>query len=553
MDKEIEEGFNRLNGNVEELMEYLMNKDEPKQELDSSLLNDMSKDFRNVNNILKSIENININTNNTLNTMLQKMEAIDDEELEEVEPIQSNIELDSFMQNFDTLSDNINDLKAVLSNIGLNINLDLETNGIEEIKNELKNSLFVDFDTDIITEKISLIKDTIENLQDNNQIDILLNINKIEDVQDDINNLKLKLDSISNIDLNFDVNNLDLNFDVNKLDLNFDNINEYSNILDNISEKIKGIDNIDIKINIEENIDSINEKLQGLKINDNLDISFKINNMNDIEDNISSLKENINSLTNIEDLNFDKLQDNLDGLKIDNLESIKNNINQQLNDIKINIDNIDDIKLKNLFDSITFDNIKDDLSNLNQVIESVNELSNINIFDGLNNIDISDFKNNISEVVDMLSDIKIKPELVDIPDNINIDLKINPYIEDIDLPTIKTKIEIDTEDISNNFNISNSNQNEKNETNAQILNQLMINNDILKGIMGSMNNNQTINQNNTNNETNIVAKAETGTESDQQMDNMSMLVTSVNEMVESNRKIYKELLKSRFGKDTLDI
>lgn len=250
MDKEINKNIGNLLNSVEYLIEFLekqqIDKDNSKENL-SSL--EISQDIKGFEKYLKSIEN---NTsqlkgiNQSLNSFFSNLDTLTPK-IEENEDFQSNLDLEQrqfieIQNDIKSLVSKIDDLTNSLDNIGVSLDIDINPQNLELIKEKLAE---IDFEPEIsfdhVLDQIDLVKENLDSLQNYKFENVDF---KILDT-DNIENLINDLDKLKNIPIAFKAEDLTTLTQVQGVltqiqELDLSNIDNLSNLGDLIS--IKDID-----------------------------------------------------------------------------------------------------------------------------------------------------------------------------------------------------------------------------------------------------------------------------------------------------------------------
>lgn len=432
--------------------------------------------------------------------------------------IQENTsQLKEIKDNLNAYFQNIEPLQPKTEDVNKPLNTDLEQSHFIEIQNEIQlltdkigdlantlNQAGIKLDLDVDPANLEQIKQQLEELKLAPQINFDAVITQLEEVKKNFESLQ-----------NLDIKNVD--FEV----LNTDKI-------DSILEKVSEFKNISIGFNKDDiaNLDKLEQSLQSIK-----EIDFK---------NLESLKE-LDNLQSLKEIDFEKLAkdiSNIDlGSKFKDLENLNiEHIIEKINTLK-------DIKIDNLaLDIDVKEDITKKVDNINTKISELKDnLSNIDFTSDLNvNVDTETIKNSIREDLKNI-DVSIKP---------TIDLT---EIESIEQKDYKIKIKAEVDDSNLEFKDVSTKplqtQKEYNDNNAKILEQLTVNNEIMKSIAIHLASNSQ--QSIENNVTNISSTAENRSVAevkpvDNVVDTNKALLQAVLVLLEKTSAIHLELVKSNF-------
>lgn len=515
MDEKFLESIENIAGNVEYLIKFLekkSNKDDDKNSINS--LDVIENNFSSYNTILNDIKNATVKNGEVLTGYMQKLDDIDGALNDDFEVENMNLMLNEMISKID-------ELKVGLENLGVDYEMSIDNETIDEIREKLENGLTLDISVDSINE-INNFKDSIQNLQSN--IDEFQNMNNLIDFSkwiSDIKNVKESLESLKDVDLeNIDLNVLGSeNIDqiINNLTSLKDSVGdlEVQNNLNEIEESLEKIKNIDIKTNLE----SIKDELENIN-----DISIKA----DIEIPEESKDVDLNMVFNDDNVisQIDQILETLKSDFIVDLEiRIKDDVSDRLNELEAEINNfINDIPALVLNTDIDIKTEKD------LILESLET--------ELNGADVT-----ITPDIDLTSEI----------DRINedgIDLNLNPNIE-ID------ESNIGIEDNSPNIKYDN-NSNDKMD---KLLDAIEKNNEMLNNLTKIVNDKLSIESETETvsgdtevsviDESNSIAKVnpiiqETETE---ELKVLKNILSVMQNLSSTNSKLLIEQLKSKFSGD----
>lgn len=436
--------------------------------------------------------------------------------------------LNAHFENIDTLQPKTEEA----SNVPLNT--DIEDKHFAEIQTEIK----------ALVEKIGDLSNTLN--QAGIKLDIDVNPANLQQIKEQLEELKLSPQ------------------------INFDNVLSQ---LKEVKENFESLQNLDIKnVDFEvlnaDKIDSILEKVGEFK---NLSIGFK-------DEDVSNLTKIEESLKSIKDIDFN----NLESLKdLDNLKSLKDIQNIELPDMKglEVLKEIDFDKLSKDISNIDLSGKFKELENLDidPIIEKINSLNDIKLDNLTLDIDVKDdiFKkvddinSKISELKDNLSNINISSELnlnVDttlVKDNIikdlkDIDVNVKPIVDMSQLDSIEQKeykinikTEVDDVDLPNKSLKTSQIQNDISDRDSKLLEQMNLNNEILKTIASNLSNNKA--QSVENNTTTNINQSKSITEVkpvDTTVDVNIAILNALSALLDKTGSIYMELLKSRFDSNS---
>lgn len=310
MDEKYIENIDNLAANVEDLIAYLEEVEQRKNEdkdrdrdINLASFESVQTEFSTFNKFLQDIKNENVKTNTTLSAYLQKVEDLDTKDIDPIDDKESienidninpvnnfDIELESFNNNLLEMLDKFENIKESIEQLGIEYDLNISEESILEIREKLNNNLVLDLSIDNVddlnnlSETISDISSSVESL---NFIDIGVDFSTWVD---DLNLIKENLESISELDLE------NINFDV----FADDNI-------DQILEKIETLKDVQIEVDVKTDLDNIDLLLNKIKEIDlerlrNLDIMVGVGDLNidDIKDDIENTLEGLNDISYIE-------------------------------------------------------------------------------------------------------------------------------------------------------------------------------------------------------------------------------------------------------------
>lgn len=415
---DISENFDYLIHIIEENIKN--NKKEPVfNDLDS-----LSDDFSFFNSYLIAIEKNTKESNTKLSAYLDNINTLNNDVTDDVNILEFNNSIKNLIIKLD-------ELQFDILNINKNLNINIDTTQLNDIKDTLQNDVNLSINTDNITSQITNVEELLSNIKMDD-----LNI----DLEPTINNLDIIKNQLLSIN-NFNFENLDFNV-LN--DVSFDNLINSLNELENksnidlskLKQDLLDIKNIDFQnIDFEKiiNIENLDKKLDiGNYFKEPIILNFDFN---DFYIKASNIEKEISLIKDI-DLNVNP-----------NIDSA--NIVKQFNDIKNMWDNIiltKDVILN--YDVSTIDNVKNKI-----------EDTTVNIIPKVDNSFIDDIKMDI--------------------ENTEFDIKLNPYIQDfINIPVLETKNESEIKIIKTEESLSNTNSDIKKllEINNELLSNLFLNN-----------------------------------------------------------------------------
>lgn len=412
-----DEMLNRLDdisNNLEFLVGFLeQNSNKPDN---SSMFDNLNSGFGNFESYLKSIDNNIILGNQRINAYLDNINNIGTPD------VSDNPELQLFNQNIINLITKLDDLKTNIENVSANasLNIDINMNQIESIKEQLNSEFVVDMNISNIDDIITSVNDKLQSLS---------NITVDMKFGDSLNNLNTIVSELNNIkDLNLDNINLN-NLNVDDIQAVISSLKELNNLtdinLDGVLNSLTEIQNI--------KLDNLNIEPIKLSINSE-DI---INKIGDLNTEIQNVELSINSddiVNKIDDLNTEIKNIKLDNL---NVEPIKLSINSEdiiskIDNLNIEFDKIKDVDVElNITTNLSskIENIKTELSN------SVDALKNDIIIDSVINYkvnpeslktiksDLESFELNINPDNDFIKNLESRLK------DVEFDVKVNPITE----------------------------------------------------------------------------------------------------------------------------
>ncbi|SRR6266403_1928820 len=485
--EDINKNIENLIDNVDYLIEFLERTNREKSdETDFSSL-ELNQNIKGFEKYLKSIQ----------------------ENTSHIKEIKDN--LNAYFQNIEPLQPKVEEA------VNKPLNTDLEQSHFIEIQNEIQlltdkigdlantlNQAGIKLDLNVDSANLEQIKQQLEELKLAPQINFDAVITQLEEVRKNFESLQ-----------NLDFNNVD--FEV----LNVDKI-------DSILKKVSEFKNISIGFNKEDmaNLDKLEQSLQSIK-----GIDFK---------NLESLKE-LDNLQLLKEIDFGKISKDISN--IDLSSKFKDLENLNIDPIIEKINTLKDIKLDNLALDI---DVKEDI---------IKKVDNINT-------KISELKDNLSNI-DFTSDLFVNVDTEKVKDNIredlkNVDVNIKPTIDLTEIESIERKeykIKIKTEVDDSNLDFKNvsikpiQNQKEYNDNNTKILEQLTVNNEIMRNIATHLA--TTSQQSIENNVTNISSIGENKNITEVKpveniIDTNTALLQATLALLEKTNAIHLELMKSNF-------
>jgi hypothetical protein len=406
MDEKFLENLENIAGNVEYLIEFLEEREKNKDTGNGiNTIDAVQTSFDKNNSLLSDIKKATIKNTEVLTGYMQRLDDVD-------EILNTDLEMENFNLMLNEMISKIDELKLSLDNLGVNYELTLNDEALEEIREKLQDGLTIDISPDSLDE-ISTFKATIEDLQNN--ISEFQNINNIADFSqwtNDIADVRDALESLREVNLD----NIDLSV------LDSENIDK---ILENLSNLKDSVTNIDIQTNLEE-IEQSLDKIKNIDITSNLEsIKEELSNIDDLkididvdEKSISDKIGDLNIGVDIDEQNIsNQIDDILSSLKTESIVEIdfkmKENITERLNELQTEITNfINDIPPLLIDTEIS---VKTDRDLIIENLESE-----------LNNADIT-----ISPNIDLTSEIERL-------NNEGVDFNIKPNIE-VDESNIRVK------------------------------------------------------------------------------------------------------------------
>lgn len=501
MNEEILKSLEDISGNLEYLIQYLQDKDSNNNtNLDTAVLDNISNDFNSFNSYLKSIDTNIQQTNQKMSAYLDTVAS-----LENVS--NDNPELQQFNQNINSLISKLDDLKNNLSNTNVSLNLNIDTAQIELIKEKLQSDFVLNFD--------------------------------IANFDNTVDEITQRLQTLSNIPMKFDLDN---------------SLTELNNLVSELN-KLKNLDLKDINLNITspENIEKIINDLTQLESFTNLNLDTLKTSLQEIEkinlDNIDIAKltelSDINKI--ITDINLTDVFKNVEPIKLEIdttfISNQINNINEELKKLEvIKIDFDLDFDLLGKIEEIqtvlikTAQDFKLIMSIEPEVNYKVNPENLEIIKKEFNQIELS--FNPDTELID-----KIQTDL----DNKTFNVKLNPIFDSS--PVIETRNEIDFRTIKEETIDKNSDK---------LMAYMEENNKLLNSLISTLNNKtkeekETISvvpESVTNTDSVVNVTPQIQNVSTQQNNNeMFMVVGLLKDLVQSNKAIVKKLTKNTFNTD----
>ncbi len=453
MDKEMLDRLDNIADNFDYLIELLENNKQEKQaglKTDTSL-NFLSSEFESFGNYLKSIDS-NIKDNTTkLNAYLDNVATTPETDID-------NPEFALFNENISNLIIKLDELKNNLIQLESNLNINVNTEQIEEIKEKLSSGLILNID--------------------------------VPTIDAEIEEINAKLESLNNVSIQIDFKK------------SFDELGILTEQLENL-KNIK-LDNLDLSVTGAENIQKIIDGLESLKDLQNIDFDNQ------------KLINGLDTLKNYQDLNFDNLKKSLDDIKTIDLSTL--DISKLKEVYELNKEAVSELKLgeeilKNLNQPIDVDiDTEKIVSAINNVKKEFDTLKNIPIDVDLNidyNTVLDDMQSKITKITDDIKNsLTIQPELTFKTDKESIDKikeEIGSITIDIDpdfhlIESIQTELDDAIFDINvnpvvqeNNFNPTLETQNfnselriikeETDDSNETLIATLEDNNRLLSSIL----------------------------------------------------------------------
>lgn len=483
------------------------------------------------NEILESLDNISKNFDYLLNWLQTNKIEENKNNINNVDFI--NIELSSFSGYLKSIDDNIKSnnqkITAFLDNIS-----NLETQVV------LTDNPELNFFTNSINTLIGKLDELKNNIQSiNANLNIGINTEQIETLKNELSN---------NILFNFDISNIDttikqINEKINlikdiKLNISFgDTLNNLTLFTDEL-DKIKNLDinNLNLNIATNENLDELITKLNILKDYKNLTLDINI------KSNIDIILQELEQLKNI---NFDDFK-NISNEKIIDLKFNTKQLDETINIIDNEIEKIQNININlNISDTfkdtlnsiqIQFDNITQEFKNLNLETEANIKLNpeSIKIIQD----EFSTLHVNINPDLELLN--KLKSEI----ETNEFNIKINPLLDNANITNIETKndgeLKIINETENKNFDILVKQMEDNNKILNQVLNTLVESNKNIYKQPITL----TPERIETNNESIITVKSET---EKQNVNNNSNIENLLIQLLNVNKNIAKKLTKSSFN------
>jgi DNA repair exonuclease SbcCD ATPase subunit len=326
-------------------------------------------------------------------------------------------------------------------------------------------------DNNSINENISEIKDSQQAVIDNSIETSDTIVNKVENLNKQIDTLKTNIQSLPSTDHSEVLSNLTTKIeDLDKQLISIsDNINslpsaDNSEVLSNLTTKIENLDKQ--LISISDNINSLPSSDNSEVLND---ITIKIE---DLDKQLISISDNINSLPSADN---SEVLSNLT-TKIEDLDkqliSISDNINylpssdnsEVLNDITTKIENLDKqlISISDNINSLPSADNSEVLSNLTTKIEDLDKQL-ISISDNINSLPSADNSEVLNDITIKIEDLD--KQLISISDNINslpsadnseVLNGITTKIEDLDKQLISISDNINTLPSADNSEVLNN-------------------------------------------------------------------------------------------------
>ena len=427
MDEKYIENIDNLAANVEDLIAYLEEAEDRKNQdigsdVDLASFDSVQTEFSEFNKLLNGIKEVNINTNQTLSAYLQKIDDIEvkkeggEEDIEEIDTNTNgfDIELETFNTNLTELLDNFESVKNILQDIGIEYDLNINEESINELKEKLNSELVLDLNIENDGE-LDNLKQTVEDITEK------LNTLSINDNMDlstwieDLNLIKENLESISNLELD------NINFDI----FADDNI-------DDVLSKIESIKNIETDIDISadlENIDLLLNKIKDIDVEELKTIDLEVN-IKDVEE-----LESIDLEVNVKDIDIDQIKSDIDTTleELNNISyvdldiKLKDNIGERLTEIQTELDNfVSELPPLVIASDISFKTEAD------QILEDIENQ--------IDDVDIT-IKPNI-DLSDQIEQLENNPLELDIQPNIEIDTsqieKVMANIPNIDSKNIES-------------------------------------------------------------------------------------------------------------------
>lgn len=378
--------------------------------------------------------------------------------------------------------------------------------------------------------------------------------------------------------------------------------NEIKQLVSQIGDLTNTLNQAGIKLDIDinpQNLEQIKQQLEELKLSPQI-------NFDSVLEQLDEVKKNFDSLQNLEikDVDFKVLNaDKLDSLleKIGEFKNVSIEFNQDdinsLTKLEETLQSLKEIDFKNLESLKELDNLKSlegldikvpDMSGLealknidfDTVIEKINSLNNIDVKNLVLDIDVKEDINKkvdsistkISELKDNLANINFTSDLTvnvntdTVKESIredlkNVDVNIKPTLDLSELDALKNKeytVKLKTEIVESNVSMKEvplkTIQNEKpveTNNNKEILEQLAINNEVLKAIATMMASSKGTVENNV---TNITSSNGGGSVTEikpveEAYDPNTALLEAMSALLDKTSAIHLELLKNSMKGD----
>lgn len=441
MDDKYLENIDNLAGNVEDLLSYLTEAEERKNDdtndVDVASFETVQTEFSTFNKLLLDIKTEQVKSNDIMSAYLQKNEDIDS---------------DGDVETEETPQDNIDDN---IQNTNSNFDVELETfnnnlvqiiNKFEEIKTNFE-TLNIDYDFNVSEESIEELKKRLDS-------DLAIDININEDALNAITEIEEKLSVFGGI--NFDTNSFVSDIELVRTNLEFVSNMEFDNLnfnaisdgnIDELIEKInklKGLEDINLDLNLDNDITEIETILNKIKDIDFTNLELNIQNINeDINKIVSELGEvstvelsvkindNISEQLSDMETKINEFVSELPPISIDSEINVNTETEQIIEDIEQELDNFDltlkpNIDLSEQIEQLNNDgleldldsNIEIDTKNIEKIVSGLPTTNTENINDSdkqdiiienlvASNTILKDLSTNIEKMLSTTEDVKV--------------------------------------------------------------------------------------------------------------------------------------------------